>query len=90
MPNEEELRTIIERLAKLEQKSEDLEEFVKNNLLHRIDNMEKNINNMERHIYERIDCIKAIVERRFKWIIGLIITFFVCSIIPLIITLSSS
>ena len=90
MPNEEERRTIIERLAKLEQKSEDLEEFVKNNLLHRIDNMEKHIGYMERHIDEKIDCIKTIVERRFKWIIGLIITFFVCSIIPLIITLSSS
>ena len=90
MPSEEELRTIIERLAKLEQKTEDLEEFVKNNLLHRIDNMEKHISYMERQIYERIDCIKAVLERRFKWIIGLVIMFFVCSVIPLIIALSSS
>jgi len=90
MPREEEFRDIIERLAKLEQKSEDLEEFVKNNLLHRIDNMEKHISDMERHIDEKIDCIKTIVERRFKWIIGLVIMFFVCSVIPLIIALSSS
>ncbi len=71
-------RDIVERLAKLEQKTEDLEDFVKDLLVQKIDDLEKKVG-------IKIGNTKEIVEKRFKWMIDLFVLFFVSTIIPLII-----
>lgn len=76
--NDKNCQDILERLAKLEQKTDDLEEFVKNILLERIDKMEN-------CIYEKMDGVKITTEKRFKWMLGLFVLFFISTVIPLII-----
>ena len=71
-------RDIVERLAKLEQKTEDLEDFVKDLLANKIDDLEKKTG-------KKLGNTKEIVEKRFKWMIGLFVLFFVSTMIPLII-----
>ena len=68
---------IIERLARLEQKTEDLEDFVKDLLVQKIDDLEKKVG-------IKIGNTKEIVEKRFKWMIDLFVLFFVSTMIPLI------
>lgn len=68
---------IIERLAKLEQKTEDLEEFVKDTLLLKIDGLDDRMG-------KKLSNTKEIVEKRFKWMLGLFVLFFVSTVIPLI------
>lgn len=68
---------IVERLARLEQKTEDLEDFVKDLLVNKIDDLEKKMG-------KKLGNTKEIVEKRFKWMLGLFVLFFVSTIIPLI------
>lgn len=68
---------IVERLARLEQKTEDLEDFVKDLLVNKIDDLEKKMG-------KKLGNTKEIVEKRFKWMIDLFVLFFVSTMIPLL------
>ena len=68
---------IVERLAKLEQKTEDLEDFVKDMLVNKIDDL-------ERKVGKKLGNTKEIVEKRFKWMLELFVLFFISTVIPLI------
>lgn len=68
---------IVERLAKLEQKTADLEDFVKDLLVNKIDELETKVG-------KKLGNTKEIVEKRFKWMLELFVMFFISIVIPLI------
>ena len=77
-------RDILVQVAKLEQKTEDLEDFVKSILLHKIEALTNKIDLEEVDTKKELAATREIVEKRFKWMLGLFVLFFVSIVIPLI------
>lgn len=78
--DDQKCNVILERLAKLEQKTDDLESFVKDTLLRKIDvlddKMDDKINRLQKAVKDKTDNAIGEAKHNFKWMLELFVIFF--------------